>query len=182
MKTTTTHVINEGKTLNYLIPTILCAIASLISFVLFFPLGILLIIICIQLALIETGIEFNGETLVYRKFKLIFGVKRGKWKNIPDPDSFHLRLSVESHTYKTYFPGGSGATFYGGSNSTSKSITYDVLVHTKTGQWIILYEFLSYKRALQFMKHLSSLDKFEVTDHIALKLEENRQKRADRMR
>ncbi|WP_294677075.1 hypothetical protein [uncultured Fluviicola sp.] len=182
-QTSTTLVINEGKTLNYLIPLIFCALGALISLVLFWPLGILFSAIAIILGLIETGLEFNPQTMEYRKYKSLFASKWGEWKKIPDPDSFHLRLSVESHTYRTYAMGAS-PNYYGNGNgrSTSKSITYDIMVKTKNEQWIILYEFLSYKLALNFVKHMRELESFEITDHIALKLEENQQKRMNRMR
>ena len=180
-KTSTTLVLNEGKTLNYLIPVLLCGVASVISFVFFFPLGILLALACILLASIECGLEFNAETMEYRKFQSLFGQTWGNWVQIKDPESFHLRLSVESHTYRT--PMLASPAFYGNaSKSTSKSITYDVQVLTKNGQHLDIYEFSSYIMALKLVKHLQVLESVEVIDHVALKLEENYQKRMNRRR
>lgn len=181
MKTSTTLILSEGKNLNYLIPVLLCGIASAIGFIFFFPLGILLAIAAVLLGIIESGLEFNTETMEFRRFKSLPGFSWGKWVKIPDPDSFHLRLSVESHSYRT--PMMSSPAYYGrGSKVQSKSITYDIKVHTKTDQWIDIYEFSSYKMALQLAKKLRELESFEVTDHIALKLEENQQKRMNKRR
>lgn len=180
-ESTTSLVFSEGKNLNYLIPVLLCGIASIISFIFFFPLGIILAIASVLLGIIESGLEFNAETMEFRRFKSLLGSSWGKWIKIPDPDSFHLYLSVESHSYRT--PIMSTPAYYGrGSTVQSKSITYDVKVYTKTDQWIDIYEFSSYKLALQLLKKLRELESFEVTDHIALKLEENQQKRANRRR
>lgn len=182
MKTSTTLVLSEGKTLNYLIPIIFCAIAAVISFVLFLPLGIILAIVTVLLGIIENGLEFNSETMEYRKFQSLFGFFWGSWSKINDPDSFHLRLSVDSHSYRT-FSMISNPSFYGrDTTSQSKTITYDVVLHTKADQRITIYEFSSYKLALQLAKKLRELESFEVTDHIALKLEENQQKRMNRRR
>lgn len=181
-QTSTTLILNEGKTFNHPIPVVVFAIASIISFVFFFPLGILLALFCIAFAMIETGLEFNSETMEYRKFQSVFGVIRGKWVKIKNIDSFHLRLSVESHSYRTYNMM-SNPSFYGrGATAQTKSITYDVMALTRDNQWIDIYEFLSYKMALQLVKHLRELDSFEVIDHVALKLQENQQKRINRMR
>lgn len=180
-KTSTTLVLNEGKTLNYLIPVLLCGVASVISFVFFFPLGILLALACILLASIEGGLEFNAETMEYRKFQSLFGQTWGSWLKIKGHESFHLRLSVENHSCRT--PMLAAPAFYGNaSKSTSKSIIYDVQVLTKTGQYQDIYEFSSYKMALKLINHLRALESVEVIDHIALKLEENQQKRMNRRR
>ncbi len=180
-QTSPTLVLNEGKTLNYLIPVLICGIASLISFVFFLPLGMLLALTCISLALIESGLEFNAGTMEYRKFQSLFGQTWGSWVQIKDPESFHLRLSVESNTYRT--PMISAPAFYGNSpTASSKSITYDVQVLTKNGQHLDIYEFSSYIMALKLVKHLRALESVEVIDHVALKLEENYEKRMNRRR
>lgn len=180
-QTSRTLVLNEGKTLNYLIPVLICGIAAAFCFV-FFPLwGILFAIAAILFGLVENGLEFNLETMEYRKFESLFDSKWGEWKKIQDPDSFHLVLSVENNSYKT--PMLSAPAFYGnGPAVKSKSITYDVKVHTKTNQTIQIYEFSSYLTALKLLKHLRSLESFEVIDHVAIKLEENHQKRMNRRR
>lgn len=174
-------VFNEGKTFNYLIPLLFCGITSAISFVLFLPLGILLAVACILLGSIESGLEFNTEKMEFRKFQSLFGSKWGSWKKITDPDSFHLYLSVENNSYNT--PMLTAPAFYGsGPTVKSKSITYIVAVHTKANEKIVIYEFSSYKMARQLIKHVSALNSVEVIDHIALKLEENQQKRMNRRR
>nr|WP_294859874.1 hypothetical protein [uncultured Fluviicola sp.] len=180
-KTSSTLVISEGKTMTYLIPIVFCGIAALVSFMLFFPFGILLTSICILLGLTEIGLEFNLETMQYRKFKSLFGSAWGKWSKVPDLDSFHLRLSVENTTYRRFVQSTS-PSFYGGSSASSKSITYDMMARTKNDQWVIIYEFPSYKMALQLVKKMRELESVEVTDHIALKLEQNQQKRMNKSR
>lgn len=174
--------ISEGKAFNYLIPIIFCAIASIISFVVFWPLGILLAVACILLASVESGLELNMETMQYRKYQALFDSTWGKWLKIEDPDSFHIRLSVDSISYRTY-GGLSSPAYYGrGTVSQSKSITYDLLYLTKDGRWITIYEFSSYKSVLKAAKNFLELESVEVIDHIALKLQENQQKRMNRMR
>jgi hypothetical protein len=180
-KTSTPLVISEGKTMIYLIPIVFCGIAALISFALFIPLGLLLTLVCILLGLTEIGLEFNLETMEYRKFKSLLGSTWGDWIKIPNLDSFHLLLSVESASYQR-FTQATSPSYYGGSVASSRSITYDIMAHTKTDEWLIIYEFPSYKMALQLVKKMRELETIEVTDHIALRLEENQQKRANRMR
>lgn len=174
--------LSEGKTLNYLIPIIFCALAALVSFVLFWPLGILLAVICILLASIESGLEFNTEIMQYRKYQALFGNSWGKWIKIQDPDSFHIRLSVESFSYKTFGHLSTPAYYGRGTTAQSKSITYDLLCLTQNDHWITIYEFSSYKLALKAARKLGELESVEVIDHIALKLEENQQKRINRRR
>ncbi|MNJ84740.1 hypothetical protein D3C87_21990 [compost metagenome] len=174
--------ISEGKTFNYLIPIILFAILSLVSFVLFWPLGILLAAACVLLGSIESGLEFNTETMQYRKYQALFGSSRGKWVQIEDPDSFHVRLSVDSISYRT-FAQLSSPSYYGRNTvAQSKSITYDLLYLSKNDHWVTIYEFSSYKLVLKAVKKLQELESCEVVDHIALKLQENQQKRMNRMR
>lgn len=174
--------ISEGKTFNYLIPFIFCAIASLISFVLFWPLGILLAIVCIVLASVESGLELNKESMQYRKYQALFGNSMGKWHQIENPDSFHIRLSVDSISYRTYGQISSPAYYGRNTISQSKSITYDLLYLSKNDSWVIMYEFSSYKLVLKAVKKLQELESVEVINHIALKLQENQQKRMNRMR
>lgn len=180
-KSSTTLILNEVKTLTYVIPLVFCALAAIISLVLFWPLGTILAILCILLSLIETGLEFDHKTMEYRKFKSLFGCTWGSWIQIKDPDGFHLHLSVESVTYQRVIQG-TGPSFYGGLTASSKSITYDIVYLTQTDSWITIYEFSSYKMALKLVKQLRELESIEVVDHIALKLEENHQKRLNRRR
>lgn len=174
--------ISEGKTFSYLIPIIFCAIASIISFVVFWPLGVLLVGICISLGSIESGLELNTETMQYRKYQALFGSTWGKWLKIEDPDSFHIRLSVDTISYRTYGRLSSPSYYGRGPVSQSKSITYDLLYLSKDDRWITIYEFSSYKLVLKAAKNFLNLESVEVVDHIALKLEENYQKRMNRMR
>ncbi|TSJ47880.1 hypothetical protein [Fluviicola chungangensis] len=174
-------VFSEGKTFNYLIPLLFCGIASAISFVLFFPLGIILAVTCVLLGSIESGLEFDAEKMEFRKFQSLFGFKWGNWRKINHPDSFHLYLSIENNSYNT--PMLTAPAFYGsGPTVKSKSITYNVAVYTKRDEKIVIYEFSSYKMALSFMNHLRALTSYEVVDHIALKMQENQQKRMNRRR
>lgn len=177
----TTLILSEGKTLTYVIPIVFCAIAAIISFVLFWPLGVILTLICISLVLVESGLEFKWESMEYRKIKSLFGITWGNWVKINEVDSFHLRLSVETVKYQRVTPG-SSTSFYAGLPASSKSITYDFIYLTKSNSWVTVFEFSSYKLALQLVNYLRALETVEVIDHIALKLEENQQKRMNRMR
>ncbi len=183
MNTNTTPrlTITEGKTLNYLAHAVFCGIGAIIGFALFWPIGILLAVACILLFLVETGLEFDPATLQYRKFKQLSGSRWGNWVPVTQPESFHLRLSVESETYQRY-PLGTSPSYYGSRGASSKSLTYDIQVLNESGEWITIYEFLSYKLALRFLREIGNLERWEVTDHVALKLQENQQKRAARRR
>ena len=62
----------------------------------------------------------------------------------------------------------------------SKSITYDLSCVDNLSQKKIIFEFQDYELAKKMTKQLRATEKFEVIDHIAIKMLENREKRMNR--
>lgn len=177
--TTPTCEINEGKIAHFLIPCVFLGIAALISFVFFWPLGIILTLICIGLASAESGLEFDSTDWKFRRFHKVFGKNMGKWKRLNNEGHFHLVLSVDVKNFNRLFP--ISNSYYGSAKSQSKSITYNLIFIPTDEANIIIYEFESYKKLLVAARFIIETTKFEVTDHIAIKLEENRLKRNQRL-
>lgn len=169
--------VSEGMSLVYLIPGVLL-IAVAIPFLFFFPfVGLVLIVTAIILFLTETGLEIDLEQMNYRRYKNTLGIKFGLIKHLPEINEFHLRLAVESKTLRGMIaPAGNWTNTTG----KSKSITYDLSYINSMGEPVILYEFQDYDLAKKMLKQLYATEKFDVVDHIAIKLQENRAKRANR--
>lgn len=183
-QTTTTPLItvNEGRTLIYIFPAVFCGIAALISFVFFLPLAFFLIGAVIILSLTETGLDYDHSTQQYRKYKSLFGKKWGSWIQLHNPEKFELRLSVERAYARSTFGNVGATTWYGRSGEIAKSITYDLTYDNPTSQDTIIFEFQDYKIAKAFILQLEDLNAQPVVNHIAIKLQENREKRMNRMR
>lgn len=174
--------VNEGRTLVYIFPAVFCGIAALISFFFLFPLAILLIGIVVILSLTETGLDYNPITHQYRKYKSLFGNKWGNWVQLINPEKFELRISVERAYARNTFSNVGTPTYYGRSGEIARSITYDLTYDNPTNQDIIIFEFQDYKIAKAFISQLEALNEQPVINYIAIKLQENREKRMNRMR
>jgi len=173
-------VANEGRTLVYIIPAVLCAVAAIPLLFFFFPLAIVFIALTVFLSLVETGLEFNSETNSYRKFKSLFGSKWGEWKRLVDPIEFHLKLSIEREYSNNAFSSVGSTNWNGSSTEIARSVTYDFIYESNTVQHKIIYEFLDYDIAKRFLKEIHLNTSIPVTNHIAIKLQENREKRMNR--
>lgn len=171
---------NEGRTLLYLIPAVLLALIAIPFFFFFIPISFLLIAMTVLLTLVESGLELNTDTMQYRKFKSLFGNKWGQWKSLVDPSGFHLNLSVERSYRNNAFSSVASTSWNGSSTEIARSVTYDFSYDSSTSNRTIIYEFLDYDVAKKLVKQLSEITTIEVTNHIAIKLQENRQKRMNR--
>ncbi|MNJ92010.1 hypothetical protein D3C87_96650 [compost metagenome] len=183
MTQTSTNLItvNEGRTLVYLFPAVFCGLGAIISFLFSLPLTIILTSLVILLSLVETGLDYNPFTQKIRRYKSLFGKKWGIWRQVANPEKFDLRLSVE-RAYSNYAFSQVGSPGYGRrSTEIAKSITYDLSYSTSKKKATIIYEFQKYKIAKQFIEQLEELNQQPVTDHIAIKLQENLEKRMQRM-
>lgn len=173
------HTIREGITNHYVIPATTLAFLSAVSFVYIGLPTIVLVIAALALFFSVSGMEIDTRQLRYRKYKVILGVKFGKWISFSQDDSFQLWLSSESgrYLYTTY-----GTTpvfiaptnFYNGNKT--KSITYDLIQVAVSGEKHIVNDFLKYGTAKK------ALDILEVTgcatrDKIIEKLHENKRAR-----
>jgi hypothetical protein len=91
---------------------------------------------------------------------------------------FHITLAVESKTYRTT-PYQTNAA-WSSRSSTSRSISYDLSYVDELNLNTIVFEFQEYKLCTAIAKQLRQYSNYEVIDHVAIKLEENRQKRTNR--
>lgn len=183
MTHTSTHLItvNEGRTLTFIFPAVFLGIGALISFFFFIPLAFMLIGMVILLSLVETGLDYNPSTQQYRRYKSLFGNKWGPWKQLENPSKFELRISVERAYNRSSFRNVGSTTWYGRSGEIARSVTYDLTYDNASKKDAIIYEFQDYTIAKQFVKQLESLNTQPVINHIAIKLQENLEKRMQRM-
>jgi hypothetical protein len=173
--------VNEGRSLIYIFPAVFCAVGAIISFFFLFPLIFLLIPLVILFSLVETGLDYNPSTLQYRKYKSLFGKKWGSWNQLVNPEKFELRLSVERSFSRSAFSQ-VGSTSYGTATEIARSVTFDLTYDNSTTQDITIFEFQDYKIAKGFLKQLEALNTQPVVNHIAIKLQENMEKRMTRRR
>lgn len=171
-------IAKEGRSSIYIIPAVIVAFVSLPFFFFFLPIGIALVAVTILLSLVETGFEYDPAFGQYRAYKSLFGKKWGAWNTLNDVSAFDLRISVETTQIRTAFPQNAAANWNNGSKS--KSITYDLISTDSMGQKKIIYEFLDYTIAKKFVRELQEQGSVPVTNHVALKLLENREKRRSR--
>ena len=170
--------VSEGKSMIYLIPGIFLIVVA-IAFFYFLPiLSIILLASAIILFLAETGLEIDVEQMRYRRYKSLFGTKFGLWKIMLNVVEFHITLAVESKTYRT-IPYQTNAA-WSSRSSTSRSISYDLSYVDELNLNTIVFEFQEYKLCTAIAKQLRQYSNYEVIDHVAIKLEENRQKRMNR--
>lgn len=123
--------------------------------------------------------EIDARQLRYRKYKVIAGIKFGKWIPFTTDDCFQLWLSSESgrYMYTTYgtTPAFIAPTnFYNGNKS--KLITYDLIQVFTTGEKHIVNNFFKYTTAKKALSVLESAG-CATRDKIIEKLNENNKKR-----
>lgn len=183
MTSSSTHLvtINEGHTLVYIFPAVFTGLAAVVSFIFFIPLGLVLTAIVVLLSLVQTGLDYDPSTQSYRRYKALFGKKWGAWRQLDDPEKFELRISVERAYATNAFENVTSTTWYGRSGEIARSVTYDLTYANAAKHDIMFYEFQDYKIARQFAAQLAELDQQPVTNHVAIKLQENREKRMRRM-
>lgn len=174
--------VSEGRSLIYIFPAVFCGIGAIISFWFLPLLSFLLIAAVILFCLTETGLDYNPNTQQYRKYKSLFGEKWGSWEQAVYPEKFELRLSVERAYSKRAFSQIGSTTWYGNSTEIARSVTYDLSYSNSAEKSTIIFEFQSYKLAKQFITQLEALNAQPVIDYIAIKLQENYEKRMNRMR
>jgi len=184
MNTTKNYLIaREGMTSVYLIPAVIGFALAIPFFFFLWPVAFVLVPLSIILLTTETGFEYNLASNEYRSYKSLFGSKWGEWTTAMQPVRFDLRLSVEREYTTTPFSGiGNPGSFYGNSTEIAKSITYDLSYTNSRNQREIMFEFLDYDLAKKFIRELHEHGTVPVTNHIALKLQENQKKRMQRMR
>jgi len=169
------HTIREGITNQYVMPATILAFLAAIGFVYIGLLSILIAMVALALFLSVSGIEIDTRLLRYRKYKVIAGIKFGKWSPFTTNDSFQLWLSSESgrYMYTTYgtTPAFVAPTnFYNGNKS--KSITYDLILVLATGEKHIVNDFFKYSTAKKALSVLESAG-CATRDKIIEKLNEN---------
>lgn len=185
MKQTSTAsfiTVHEGRTLIYIFPAVFCGIAALISFFFFFPVAIPLIALVVILSLTETGLDYDPTRQQYRKYKALFGKKWGEWHQLTLPEKFELHLSVERAYSRNAFSQVGSVNYGRQSTEIARSVTYDLSYSSAITKRQIIFEFQSYKIAKKFLLQIEDLGTFPVIDHIAIKLQENKEKRMNRMR
>lgn len=173
--------VNEGRSLIYIFPAVFCGVGAIISFFFFFPLVFLLIPIVILLSLVETGLDYNPSSQQYHQFKSLFGKKWGSWDQLINPEKFELRLSVERSFSRSAFSQ-VGSSTYGQFTEIARSVTFDLTYDNHTSQDITIFEFQDYKIAKEFISQLEALNEQPVVNYIAIKLQENIEKRMNKRR
>lgn len=176
-------IANEGMSSIYIIPAVIGFALSIPFFFFLWPVAFVLVPLSVMLLTIKTGFEYNLASNEYRSFKSLFGAKWGEWTTAAQPSSFDLRLSVEREYSNNPFSGmGAPGGFYGNSKEIARSVTYDLSYSNNRNQREIMFEFLDYDLAKKFIRELHEHGTIPVTNHIALKLQENQKKRMQRMR
>ena len=178
--------IHEGFTNNYLIPGILGFVFGVILSVILhykgFPqyftfIGAPIIGISLILVTGTNGLEIDLDKMLFRKYGSFFWIKIGRWKLLETPKSAQLHLSSESsQTFGTV-----GMVGYVLPNKGKvKSVTYDIAIQTKSGNWIKIYDFLDYKNAKKALKSIATKMEIPLRDKVREKLIENIEKRRAR--
>lgn len=173
------NFVSEGITYSLLIPAVFTLITGgILSVFLLIP-GLILLGLGIYLFTVTGGFELNASEKRYRSYKRLFGLNWGNWQSFDRVKQVEIWLSSESKTLRTLFPTGSPA-YYNNSRSTLKSITYDLILVNDSGEHLIAFEFLSYKKALAALRMIENQLQFPIRDRIAEKLAENQLKRQQR--
>lgn len=161
--------ISEGKTNSLILPAVLGLFVGAVVCV-FIPIaGIILLVVALSLFLATTGMELSSTGKQYRKYTDYFGLKWGVWRSTDSVMSIRLKISSENGTY-----------YHRLGERSHKSITYDLITEDQLGKQQTIYEFMEYKTAKQALKAFGQTFQVEITDHIALKMQENRLKRENR--
>ena len=113
--------------------------------------------------------EIDGSGKRFRQYTSYFGLKWGTWHSADPVIAINLKLSSENGTY-----------YHRLGERSHKSITYDLITEDHSGKERTVYEFMEYKPAKQALKAFSAMLHVGMTDHIAVKMQENRMKRGSR--
>lgn len=173
------HTIQEGMTNHYVIPATVLSFLSAFLFVYIGIPAIILVIAALALFFSVSGMEIDTRQFRYRKYKVIFGLKFGRWIVFSANDSFQLWLSSESGrylhtTYGTTPVFVAPTNFYNGNKS--KIITYDLIQVLETGDKQLINDFRTYKNAKITLELFGSTG-CAIRDKISEKLHENKKKR-----
>lgn len=161
--------ISEGKTNSLILPAVIGLFVGAVVCV-FIPIaGVILLAFSISLFLATTGLEIDATDKRYRKYTSYFGLKWGVWHSAVSVISIDLKLSAENGTY-----------YHRLGERSHKSITYDLIIEDSFDKAQTIYEFMEYKPAKQAIKAFAEALQVEMTDYIAVKLQENRLKRGNR--
>lgn len=174
-----TNSISEGITYSLLIPAVFTLITGGILCVFYLIPGLILIGLGVYLFTVTGGFELNASEKRYRSYKRLFGLNWGNWQSFDRVKQVEIWLSSESKTLRTLYPTGSPA-YYNNSQSTLKSITYDLILIKDNDEKSIAFEFLSYKKALAALRMIENQMPLPIRDRVAEKLAENQLKRQNR--
>lgn len=162
----------EGRNNNYLVhgvfTTLIIGILSMVTKGLLLP----LLLIPIGLFAAKNGLEVDFYKKRYRIFGSFFGFHFGKWYSYQSPTKVILILSSEnaslggSVVLTGYFP-----------KMSSKSLTYNVLIQTESGNHL-LFESLSYRFAQTIAKSIAKKYEIGLEDKVAEKLRKRNVRKA----
>lgn len=164
-----TITISEGKTNSLILPAVIGLFVGAVVCVFIPVAGIILLAFALSLFLATTGIELSPTGKQYRKYTDYFGLKSGVWRSVDSLIAVDLKLSSENGTY-----------YHRLGERSHKSITYDLIAEDQLGKQQTIYEFMEYKTAKQALKAFGEAFQVQITDHIAVKMQENRLKRGSR--
>lgn len=162
-------IISEGKTNTLIVPAIFGILIG-IGFFFFIPVaGLIILGVSISLFSATNGLEITNSGNGYRKYTDYFGLRYGTWHPLNSVGEVELKLSVDADTVRTYT-----------GRMELKSVTYDLIIELESGDKQPIYEFLEYKSARLALEQLATVLQVGSVDYVAIKMEENYQKRKNR--
>lgn len=173
--------ISEGNSGNYLVQGVFSVVFSILLFVasgffgvLLFIIGLLVLTLAILLFTASNGLELDPESNRYRTYGKIGNYKFGSWSSFSSPSKVYLAMHADNEYRETAPMMGRAAAL------STKVITYDIRLEIKSGEEVVLYDFLDYKKAKSALKFIGESYDIPTRNLIAEKMAENRQKRSRR--
>jgi len=148
-----THIISEGYSMNYLIPSVILFLVSVFIYIVNIPLGVCLSLAAISLLLIKTGVEVDLNNYRLRSFKEFLSIRRGVWFSLKDSKECLIDYNREAAIMSSR-----------GSSNLVRSETFDLNIIFKSNSKKMIHEFTNYKLARQTSQLLQSEFDLNVFD------------------
>jgi hypothetical protein len=149
------NIIDEGYSLNYLIPAAFVFMGGGLTCLYLLPVGLGLIVCGILLISLKTGIELDFKNNKIRSYKSFFSLKTGEWISLKYYTSGKLCYVTRSKKKNE-----------DGSSEKIRNKTYTIELLHQRGKKLPFHEFTSYKLAKQTKQILEEQLNIPVIDAI----------------
>lgn len=159
--------INEGQTGANGVPASIVGLIGLVLLTINFWISLLFFGICVVMASMTEGIEFDRPNKKYRKYYALFSLKSGSWKKLPAANGVALIMNIRSFSVTRWLP----SSVRSSGSVRERILTFNIILESFNGQEL-LYEFYNYNHAKLALEAIGSILDVPSQDHVEVKINE----------